>query len=151
MTQAFGLPTGFSDHTAGIGASPWAVALGARVIEKHFTLDRDLPGPDHRASLEPAGLTELVATVRSVEAALGDGIKRPAPSELPNKPHMQKSLVARRMIPAGTQISADDLTCKRPGFGLQPSWLERIVGRKAAVDIPQNEMLTLANIDWETE
>ncbi|HBX68715.1 MAG TPA: N-acetylneuraminate synthase [Chloroflexi bacterium] len=149
MTQAFALPVGFSDHTAGIGASPWAVALGACVIEKHFTLDRSLPGPDHRASLEPDELDQLVQTIRNVEAALGDGIKRPAPSELPNKPHMQKSLVARRAIPAGGQITAEDLTCKRPGFGLTPDWLERVVGQRAAHAIAANEIITLASIAWD--
>jgi len=149
MTQAFGLPVGFSDHTAGIGASPWAVALGACLVEKHFTLDRGLPGPDHRASLEPGELAGLVKTIRNVEAALGDGLKRPSPSELPNKPHMQKSLVARRAIRAGSLITAEDLACKRPGFGLPPAWLDRLVGQRAAQDIPAETLLTLASIAWE--
>lgn len=148
MQQAFGCPVGFSDHTPGIGASPWAVAVGACVIEKHFTLDRNMVGPDHRASLEPDELVTLVRTVRDVEAALGDGIKRPTPSELPNKPLMQKSLVARRSIRSGETITSDDLTCKRPGFGLAPSWFDRVVGKRAAMDIPKDGVLTLSSVDW---
>jgi N,N'-diacetyllegionaminate synthase len=148
MKQAFHCPVGFSDHTPGIGASPWAVAAGACVIEKHFTLDRNMAGPDHRASLEADELSALVRTVRDVEAALGDGIKRPMPSELSNKPLMQKSLIARRNIPAGDTIVSDDLTCKRPGFGLAPSWFDRIVGKRAAVDIPKDGFLTLSSVDW---
>ena len=148
MQQAFGCPVGFSDHTPGVGASPWAVALGACMIEKHFTLNRDMVGPDHRASLEPDELSALVRTVRQVEEALGDGVKRPMPSELPNKPLMQKSLVARRSIRAGETITPNDLTCKRPGFGLAPSWFDRVVGKRAAVDIPEGGVLTLSNVDW---
>lgn len=151
LQQAFGYPVGFSDHTQGIGASPWAVVLGAAVIEKHFTLDRNLPGPDHRASLEPDELAELVRTVRQVQAALGDGIKRPMPSEIANKPRMQKSLVARRTIQAGETISAEDLTCKRPGTGLPPSFFDRVVGRRAARSIAADEMIALSAIDWRTE
>lgn len=148
MRQAFGCPVGFSDHSPGVGASPWAVALGACMIEKHFTLDRDMVGPDHRASLEPDELSALVRTVRDVEAALGDGIKRPMPSELPNKLLMQKSLVVRRNIHVGGIIMPNDLTCKRPGFGLAPSWFDRVVGKRAAVDIPKDGVLTLSSIDW---
>lgn len=148
MQQAFACPVGFSDHTPGMGASPWAVAVGASVIEKHFTLDRNMVGPDHRASLEPDELSTLVRTVRDVQTALGDGIKRPMPSELPNKPLMQKSLVARRSIRAGDTITSDDLTCKRPGSGLAPSWFDRVVGKRAAVDIPKDGVLTLSNVDW---
>jgi N,N'-diacetyllegionaminate synthase len=149
MQRAFVCPVGFSDHTLGIGASPWAVAVGACVIEKHFTLDRNMAGPDHRASLDPAGLSDLVQSVRDVEAALGDGVKRPMPCEIHNKPRMQKSLVARRRISAGDIISPDDLTCKRPGYGMPPSWFDRIVGKKAAVDIPQDGVLTIISIGWE--
>ncbi|ANV86373.1 N-acetylneuraminate synthase [Picosynechococcus sp. PCC 7117] len=148
LEQAFGFPVGFSDHTTGIGASPWAVAIGACVVEKHFTLDRTLNGPDHRASLEPAELSALVQTIRDVEAALGDGIKQPTASELPNKPMMQKSLVARRHIKAGKIISAEDLVCKRPGFGLQPSWYDRILGKGVTRDISAESYLTLSDIDW---
>ena len=148
MQQAFACPVGFSDHTPGIGASPWAVAVGACVIEKHFTLDRNLVGPDHRASLEPDELAALIQTIRDVEAALGDGIKRPMPSELPNKPRMRKSLVARRSIRAGEVIHPDDITCKRPGTGLAPAWFDRVIGKRAAKDIAADSLLTLASVDW---
>lgn len=148
MQQAFGCPVGFSDHTPGVGASPWAVAVGACMIEKHFTLDRNMVGPDHRASLESDELAALVRTVRDVEAALGDGIKRPMPSEIPNKPLMQKSLVARRSVRAGETITAKDLACKRPGFGLAPSWFDRVVGKRAIVDIPKDAVLTISSVDW---
>ena len=148
MELAFGCSVGFSDHTPGIGASPWAVAVGACVIEKHFTLDRNMEGPDHRASIEPDELKDLVRTIRDVEAALGDGIKRPMPSELPNKTRMQKSLVATRSIPAGEIIQEADLTCKRPGNGLPPKWFDRVIGRKAAKQIQKEETLELNSIIW---
>jgi N-acetylneuraminate synthase len=149
LRRAFACPVGFSDHTPGIGVAPWAVAVGACVLEKHFTLDRTLPGPDHRASLEPAELAELVRTVRAVEAALGDGVKRPVPSELRNKPVMQKSIVARRDIAAGEVLAADALTCKRPATGLPPAYWSRVVGRRAARAIGADEPLTLGAVAWE--
>ncbi len=148
MQQAFQCPAGFSDHSKGLGVSPWAVAVGAAVIEKHFTLDREMQGPDHKASLEPDELSGLVSTIRDVEAALGDGIKRPMPSEISNKTYMQKSVVAKHNIPAGDVIKESDITCKRPGFGLSPSWFATIVGKKAAVDLTSGEILNLSSIDW---
>ncbi len=151
MEQAFCCPVGYSDHTVGIGVSPWSVAVGACVIEKHFTLSREMSGPDHRASLEPDELFELVRTVRLVEAALGDGVKRPMASELKNKPLMQKSLVARQKIEAGTIICAEKLTFKRPGVGLCPSWIDRVVGKCAAVDIMEDDILRMSSIVWREE
>ncbi len=151
LERAFGHPVGFSDHTPGVGAGPWAVALGAHMLEKHFTLNRAMRGPDHKASVEPAQLAELVRTVRDVEDALGDGIKRIVASERPNKDVMQKSLVASRAIAAGDEIVADDLTAKRPGTGLAPSWLGRVVGKRAARDIGKNRTLTLSDVDWDEE
>lgn len=151
MTAAFQVPVGFSDHTAGLDAAGWAVALGACVIEKHFTLDRAMAGPDHRASIEPAELAELVRRIRLLETALGDGIKRPTAAEIPNKPRMQKSIVARSAIAAGQVLGADDLTCKRPGGGLPPDWLDRVIGRAAAVDLAPDDVLTLASIAWGGE
>jgi len=149
MEQAFLCPVGFSDHTPGVGASPWAVAFGASVIEKHFTLDRNLKGPDHQASLEPKELQELVRTVREVEVALGDGIKRPMPSEIGNKARMQKSLVAREKISAGKVIAEKDITCKRPGTGLSPSWFEKVVGRPAAQEIEAGELIKIDDVRWD--
>lgn len=143
MRKAFRCPVGFSDHSEGIGASPWAVAAGACVVEKHFTLSRKLPGPDHRASLEPEELTELVKTIREVEQAMGDGIKRPTASELPNKLTHQKSVVARRNIAEGQIITSEDLTCKRPGTGVRPRYLEKFVGLRARRNIAADELL-----DW---
>lgn len=149
MREAFQCAVGFSDHTAGIGAAPWAVAAGACVIEKHFTLSRTLEGPDHAASLEPEELRELVRTVRDVERALGDGVKRVEASERRNKGMMQKSLVARRPILAGARIRAEDVAIKRPASGLAPARLTDVVGRRAARDIGADEVLTLGSIVWE--
>ena len=148
MQEAFGCPVGFSDHTSDLGVSSWAVAIGACVIEKHFTLDRNMIGPDHKASIEPEELSILVKNIRNLEAALGDGIKKVMPSELQNKPFMQKSLVAKRNIYVGKIITSDDLICKRPGYGLNPSWFDRVVGQRSATDIPKDKILTLASVDW---
>ena len=149
LQRVFGCPVGFSDHTSGICASPWAVAVGACVVEKHFTLDRTLAGPDHRASIEPREFAGLVRAIRDVEAALGDGVKRPMPSELGNKPVMQKSLVVTRSIRLGETIQPSDLACKRPGFGLAPAWFDRVVGKRAAREIPKDTVLTLSCVDWD--
>jgi N,N'-diacetyllegionaminate synthase len=149
METAFHCPVGFSDHTPGLGASPWAVAAGACVIEKHFTLDRNMEGPDHRASINPKEMAELVATVRDVELALGNGIKRIMPSELKNKSKMQKSLVAAHKILSGETIRIEDIVCKRPGTGLEPKWFDRVIGRQAAKDIDKEEVLTLDVISWK--
>lgn len=149
MEQAFGCPIGFSDHTRGIGASPWAVALGAVVIEKHFTLDRSLPGPDHRASLEPGEFADLVQTIRAVEAALGDGIKRIMPSEAANKLHMQKSLTARQTVEEGHTITEEDIGCRRPAGGLAPEYYSLVIGRRAARTIRAGEQVSLAAVEWD--
>lgn len=120
MRDALGVQVGYSDHTAGIEVPIAAVALGATVIEKHFTLDRNLPGPDHKASLEPDELKAMVNSIRNIEAALGDGIKRPRGSELTNKHVARKSLVAIRAIHVGEIFSPDNIGCKRPGTGVSP-------------------------------
>jgi len=148
MMRAFSCPAGFSDHTTGIKAAQWAAAMGACVIEKHFTLDRNMKGPDHQSSLEPDALIALVNEIRHVEAALGDGIKRPMPSELRNKPLMQKSVVAYRAIEKGEVITADHLTVKRPGFGLSPSWFDRLLGNRALVNIAEGDIITIGSIEW---
>jgi len=148
LRRAFGRPVGFSDHTEGVGASPLAVAMGACLIEKHFTLDRALPGPDHRASLDPAGFAGLVQAVRLAEAALGNGVKKPEPSEIANKPRMRKSLVARHAIAAGSVLTAADLTCKRPGDGLPPLWFDRAVGRRTTCALEPDQQIALNTIEW---
>ena len=149
MARVFGLPVGFSDHTPGIEVAAWSVAAGACIVEKHFTLDRALPGPDHAASLEPDELAATVRAVRLLESALGDGVKRVMPSEAPNKPAMQKSIVARRAIAAGETIAEEALTCKRPANGLAPALWDRVVGRPAARAIEADETLTLDSVSFE--
>lgn len=138
LRQAFGLPVGYSDHTEGVAVSIAAVALGASVIEKHFTLDRSLPGPDHKASLEPAELSALVAGVRAVELALGDGQKVPTASELVNLRPARRSLVAARAIAAGERFTTENLSVKRPGDGVSAvrfdDWLGRVAHRAYQVD-----------------
>lgn len=148
LRMAFDCPVGFSDHTVGVGASPWAVACGAAVIEKHFTLDHDMQGPDHRSSLDPSQLRELVRQIRTLEAAMGDGVKRLMPCEKSNKTRMQKSLVLKRPVSRGETIEAADLTCKRPASGLLPAWLDRVAGRRAVCDIPADVPVRMEYIDW---
>jgi N,N'-diacetyllegionaminate synthase len=147
MTEAFGVPVGYSDHTTGIEIPMAAVALGACVIEKHFTLDRDLPGPDHRASLEPAELRAMIEGIRKVEAALGDGRKAPASSELDTARIARRSLVAVGDISAGSRIVREMIAAKRPGTGLPPAKLSLILGRTALVDITAGSMLALEMFD----
>lgn len=128
MRDRFGVPCGYSDHTVGHAACLAAVALGATVIEKHLTLDRRLPGPDHKASIEPDDLKRLVGDIRTVEAALGTGVKAPAPSEVPNMAVARKSIVAARPIARGERITAEHLTVKRPGTGRSPFDLWDVIG-----------------------
>ena len=131
LAQAFGLPTGYSDHTEGIAVPVAAAALGAHVIEKHFTLDRSLPGPDHKASLEPDELAEMVRSIRAVEAALGSPIKAPTASEAGNMPSARKSLTATAEIGPGEPFGADNLTVKRPGDGRSPMDYWELLGETA--------------------
>ena len=128
---AFNVTVGYSDHTVGIEVAIAAVALGARVIEKHFTLDRSLPGPDHKASLEPAELSAMVRAIRNIEVALGDGVKRLTPSERRNQPIGRKSIVAAKEIKPGDVFSTLTLTCKRPGTGISPMEWDNFIGSKA--------------------
>lgn len=143
MRSAFQLPVGFSDHTLGLTAALAAVALGACVIEKHFTLDRNLPGPDHRASLEPQELKNLVREIRMVEAALGDGRKEPTRAEAETAAVARKSLVAARNIPAGSWLTEELVVALRPGTGLPPSMLSQVLGKRAARDIIEGTLLNL--------
>lgn len=141
LAAAFALPVGYSDHTSGIHVSLAAVARGARVIEKHFTLDRNLPGPDHKASLEPDELRELVRQAREIEQALGDGIKRPTVSEWKNRDVARKSLVAARAIKAGEVFTEENLTCKRPGTEVSPSAYWQTLGQTARRSYNADEAL----------
>lgn len=143
LGKAFGVSVGYSDHTPGIEVPIAAVALGASVIEKHFTLDRNLPGPDHRASLEPDELKAMVQGIRNIEKALGDGIKRPSPSELKNKPIARKSIVAARTIKAGDTFSEKNIMTKRPGTGISPMRWDEVIGRIASRDFSEDELIEL--------
>ena len=150
MREAFECPVGFSDHTEGIEVAVWAVAAGACVIEKHFTLDRTMKGPDHPASLEPAEFGALVRAARHIEEVLGTGVKQLMPSERSNTKLVRRSLVAQRHIAAGAVLTADDLACKRPANGLSPAWFDRVVGQVAAVDIAPGEAFTLTSVKWKS-
>lgn len=141
MGAAFGLPVGYSDHTFGIEVAIAAVARGACVIEKHFTLDRAMPGPDHAASLEPGELAQLVAAIRNVELALGSAIKQPAPEEVPNRAISRRSVVAARPIAAGEPLAWDMLAFKRPGTGIAPIEAWSLLGRPAVRDYAFDELL----------
>jgi N-acetylneuraminate synthase len=141
LREAFGLPVGLSDHTLGSVACIAAVARGAVVLEKHFTLDRTLPGPDHRASLEPAELGSLIEAVRGVERALGTGRKAPAPAERENLPVARRSLVAARDVAKGEVFTEQNLTAKRPGTGLSPMRYWQFLGRRAKRDYRRDEQL----------
>jgi N-acetylneuraminate synthase/N,N'-diacetyllegionaminate synthase len=143
LREQFRCPVGLSDHTLGIEVALAAVARGAAIVEKHLTLDKTLPGPDHRASLEPSELAALVRGVRAVEAALGDGAKRPMPSEADVRRVARKSLVAARPLRAGEALTAADVAIKRPGTGLPPSELPAVLGRRVRRDVAADEVL-----DW---
>lgn len=141
LQSAFKLSVGFSDHTQGIAVPVAAVALGAIAIEKHFTLDRSLPGPDHQASLEPAELKQLVVSIRQIEEALGDGLKKPTESELKNKAVARKSLVAAAPIKKGEAFTVHNLTVKRPGDGIEPFRFWEFLKRQAEKDYVSDEVL----------
>lgn len=143
IQNAFKVDVGYSDHTDGIEAAIAAVAMGAVVIEKHFTMDRNLPGPDHKASLEPADLKKLVRSIRNIEKALGSGIKSITASEAAIMNTVRKSIVARNMIKKGQSISMDDLEIKRPMKGIEPKYLDDIIGKTARRDINPEE-----HIQW---
>lgn len=132
---------GYSDHTHGIEIPVAAAALGASVIEKHFTLDRNLPGPDHRASLEPDELEAMIRAIRNVELAMGSGFKGPTPSERKNMAVARKSIVAARDISAGEVLTADNLTVKRPGIGISPMKWDEILGRHAKKDYHRDDLI----------
>jgi N,N'-diacetyllegionaminate synthase len=143
MQAAFGVAVGYSDHTAGIEVAIAAASLGATVIEKHFTLDKKLPGPDHNSSLEPKELKAMVSSIRNIEIALGDGIKRLTPSEALNKFVARKSLVAIKDIKVGEVFSVENISVKRPGTGLSPMTWESVIGRQAARDFLVDELIEI--------
>lgn len=143
MQDKFGCDIGYSDHTKGIKVSLYAVAMGATVIEKHFTLDKNLPGPDHKASLEPQELKDLVDGVRELEIIMGDGIKRAQTAEIKNISIARKSIVAAKNIKKGEIFSAENLACKRPGDGISPMRWNDIVGKVAARDYKMDEKIEL--------
>jgi len=144
LAAAFKLPVGYSDHTLGIEVPIAAVALGARIIEKHFTLDKNLPGPDHKASLEPGEIKEMVKAIRNIEMALGDGIKKPNKSEIEIMKVARRSLIATRDIRVGEIIKESDIIIKRPGTGIPPKFKEIVIGMKIINDIRQDEPF-----EWE--
>lgn len=142
LREAFGVPVGYSDHTIGPTAAIAAAALGAAVIEKHITLDRAMPGPDHAASLEPAEFAAMVAGIRDAEKSLGDGVKTPMPCEAHNRAAARRSLVAARDLHAGRVLEEGDLAAKRPGTGIPPYELDSMIGRRLRRALRRDEPLT---------
>ncbi len=143
LREKFGYPVGYSDHTQGIEVDLAAAALGAVVIEKHFTLNRELPGPDHPASLEPRELKAMVDGIRKVELAKGSGEKKPSEAELKNRSVARKSIVAKRNIKAGERLTADNITTKRPGTGISPMRWNEVLGTEAVRDFEEDELIEL--------
>lgn len=141
LHTAFGLATGYSDHTEGIAIATAAAARGATIIEKHFTLDKSMPGPDHKASLDPGELAQMVQAIRAVEVALGDGLKGPRPSELGNMDVARKSLVASRNIKSGEYFSEDNIAIKRPGLGISPMRYWELLGHTAKRDFNAGDLI----------
>ena len=143
IADTFAVAVGYSDHTAGIEVAIAAVALGACMIEKHLTLDCNLPGPDHKASLEPGPFGQMVKAIRNIEEALGSKVKAPSPSEISNKPIARRSLVASRAIKAGEVFKADNIVAKRPGTGISPMRWDEVIGRLAPSDFYKDELIEL--------
>ena len=146
LIEKFQLPVGLSDHTTGIGAACAAVALGARIFEKHFTFDRNAPGPDHQASLDPDGIKEYVRTVRSVYRGLGDGVKRVLPCEENVRLTFRRFLVSANYIPKGHAFTEDDFHFKKTSRGIPPKDMDRIVGRRASTDIPADHLIEWSHV-----
>jgi N-acetylneuraminate synthase len=144
LRDTFGLPVGYSDHTGGTAVALAAAALGASVIEKHFTLDQEFPGPDHRASLEPEAFAQMVQGIRAVEIALGNGVKEPRPAELPVRDLVRRSVTLTRAVCAGEALHPDHLALLRPGTGIAPRDLPAVAGRRAARDLDAG-----ATLRWE--
>jgi N,N'-diacetyllegionaminate synthase len=143
LRDVFKLNIGYSDHSSGIEIPIAATALGATVIEKHFTKSRELAGPDHKASLEPHELKEMVSSIRKVEISLGDGLKRPMPSEIPNKEIARKSIVASKKILKGQLFTIDNLTTKRPGSGISPMRWDSVIGKTAPHNFEEDDLIEI--------
>ena len=143
MRKTFKTLIGYSDHTRGIEVALAAVALGACVVEKHFTLDKRMTGPDHCASLDPNELKQLVQGIRTIEAAMGDGLKQPCEAELDIAQVARRSLVAKKNITKGSRLALEWVGTKRPGTGLAPAILSRLVGLQVKMDVPAGTLLTL--------
>jgi len=143
IKETFKVNVGYSDHTLGIEVPIAAVALGARVIEKHFTLDKNLPGPDHKASLEPNELKAMVNAIRNIEKALGNGIKKPSKSEIKNIQIARKSIIAKKDIKAGEIFTEENITTKRPGTGITPMRWNEVIGKLARRDFKKDEEIEL--------
>lgn len=141
LQQAFKLPVGYSDHSLGIEVPIAAVAMGASIIEKHFTLDKGLPGPDHSASLSPEELTRMVQAIRNIELAMGDGIKKAASGEEKNKAIARRSIVAAQPIKKGEMFSSKNITAKRPGTGISPMRWDEIIGKTAMKDFAKDSLI----------
>ena len=141
IKKTFNLEVGYSDHTSGIEVAIAAAALGARVIEKHLTLDRDLDGPDHKASIDPIAFKEMVKGIRNIDIALGDGIKNPSLKELENRRVVRKSIVASTKINKGELFSLSNITVKRPGTGISPMEWDSIIGKKSNYDFDKDELI----------
>ncbi|MGE5628575.1 MAG: N-acetylneuraminate synthase [Solirubrobacterales bacterium] len=146
LKNAFNLPIGYSDHTEGIEIPLAAVAMGAEIIEKHFTLDKNMEGPDHKASLNPVELKQMVQSIRNIERAIGNGIKKPYNSEENTKIAARKSIVAKVNIKKGEVISYKNVDFKRPGTGISPEYIDFIIGKKALCDIDQDGFISFSNI-----
>jgi len=148
MREGLTVDVGYSDHTTGSYACYAAVALGAIIIEKHFTLDKNLEGPDHSTSFSPTEFSELVIGIRMVEKALGDGIKKPTKSEISNIHGMKRSLVVLRNMSAGEALKFEDVGFKRPQNGLSPNYFEQVIGKKILKDMKKDDPILLELIDW---
>jgi N,N'-diacetyllegionaminate synthase len=146
LEHAFGFPTGYSDHTPGSEIAIAAAALGAQIIEKHFTLDRAMPGPDHKASLDPGELAIMIRAIRNVEKSLGSGIKAPAPCEVKNISIARKSLVTTRRVMAGEVLSLENVAVKRPGNGIQPKDLDKALGLRATRTIESDNIVRWSDL-----
>lgn len=146
MEETFGKPVGYSDHTVGIEVPVAAAAMGAVIIEKHYTLDKNMEGPDHKASLNPKELKEMVTAVRNIEKAMGDGVKTPSPSEKKNIDIARKSIVARKAIKKGDILTEDNLAAKRPGSGISPMRWFDVLGRVAKKDYEADEMIIFEDL-----